>query len=140
MCRLIRVAGGGGSLLESADCWLLIETPLVEARGVAGPSDRHEGSGEGIWTGKGNSDLRFLLRRGSLKNVVCACTDVQNVEAHDLSIWMLHRNPMEDRQTNGLKRMKACRITTGRQAITDLGMRLCTRHLAGQEYMSQRLV
>jgi hypothetical protein len=46
----------------------------VEARGVAGPSDRREGSGEGILTGRGNSELRFLFRRGSLKNVVCVDT------------------------------------------------------------------
>ena len=48
--------------------------PLVEARGVAGPSDRRDGSGEDIFTGRGNSELRFLLRRGSLKNVVCVDT------------------------------------------------------------------
>lgn len=72
MFRLIRAVAG--SLRESVDCALLIDTPLVEARGVVGPSGEREASGDGILTGKGNSELRFLFFRGSLKNVVCVDT------------------------------------------------------------------
>ena len=72
MCRLKRVVAG--SLRESVDCRLFIETALVDARGVAGPFGDCLPSGDGILTGKGNSELRFLFLRGSLKNVVCVDT------------------------------------------------------------------
>ena len=52
-------------------CWLFVEKALVDARGVGGSSAGFESScGGGILTGNGKSELRFLLRRGSLKNVV----------------------------------------------------------------------
>ena len=74
MCRLKRVVAG--SLRDSFDCRLWMDTALVDARGVAGPSVDclPSGSGDGNLTGKGNSELRFLFLRGSLKNVVCVDT------------------------------------------------------------------
>ena len=53
----------------------LVEYALVEARGVAGPSWCLSSTlGGGILTGSGKSELRFLLRRASLKKVVCVET------------------------------------------------------------------
>jgi len=72
VCRLKRVVAG--SLRESVDCRLLIDTALVDARGVVGPFGDCLPSGDGNLTGKGNSELRFLFLRGSLKNVVCVDT------------------------------------------------------------------
>lgn len=74
MCRRNRVVAG--SLCGSVDCPLRIDIALVDARGVSGPvgDSLPSVSGEGILTGKGNSELRFLFLRGSLKNVVCVDT------------------------------------------------------------------
>jgi hypothetical protein len=75
VCLLCRTVAGGLRPL-GVTLWLLDERALVDARGVVGPSCCCDicWSGGGILTGSGNSELRFLLRRGSLKNVVCVDT------------------------------------------------------------------
>lgn len=71
----LRLRKGVGSPRKSNDCWLAIDLlPLSEARGVVDPPGEREASGDGILTGKGKSELRFLFLRGSLKNVVCVDT------------------------------------------------------------------
>lgn len=65
-----------GRLLPfSVACSSCMGNTPVDARGVGGSSGCWSSScGGGILIGSGNSELRFLLRRASLKNVVCVET------------------------------------------------------------------
>lgn len=57
-------------------CKDFADRPLTDARGVSGSFLFGVccSSGGGSFTGSGNNELRFLLRRGSRKNVVCVET------------------------------------------------------------------